>query len=99
VYGPVVDPRRLLETLLALYWRGASEPLPLFPGASLAHVEAIRSGRATVDALGKWQEEEGTDSWNVLAFGESGESVSRPEFAAVSEALFMPMFHDTEDPS
>jgi exodeoxyribonuclease V gamma subunit len=36
---PSDDPTAHLLALLELYWQGQSEPLPLFPGASLAYAE------------------------------------------------------------
>ncbi len=100
IYKPSENPRDSLETLLALYWRGTSEPLPFFPRASPAYLEAIRSGNCTPekaygDAMRKWPEEEGKDSWNVLAFGESGESINRADFSTLAERVFEEMFKDT----
>ncbi len=104
VYKPADNPRAILEALLSLYWRGASEPLPFFPRMSQEYSEAVRSGKFTSGAafdlvMRKWQEEEGKDSFNALAFGYSGERIVQSDFAGVAETLFLDLFDGTESPA
>jgi exodeoxyribonuclease V gamma subunit len=49
VSGPA-DPRAALSSLLDLYWRGLSRPLPYFPAASRAFARALRDGKGEAQA-------------------------------------------------
>ena len=71
VYRPVENSGALLGELLALYWRGLSEPLRLFPRSSHAFAKATiepdgrRDPQAQANA--EWKEER-LDSYIDLAF-------------------------------
>ena len=71
VYQPVENSGALLEELLALYWRGLSEPLRLFPRSSHAFAKATiePDGRRDpqTQANAEWKEER-LDPYIDLAF-------------------------------
>ena len=49
-YAPVADSEKILRSLLDIYWRGLSTPLPFIPEASWAYMERIRQGKPPEDA-------------------------------------------------
>jgi exodeoxyribonuclease V gamma subunit len=71
--------RKFLSDLLALYWRGLSQPLPLFPRSSYKYAEKFAKKEdqeaAMKEALGTWNGNafrsisgEGEDAYNQVAF-------------------------------
>jgi exodeoxyribonuclease V gamma subunit len=50
-YRPPDDAVQTLERLLALYWKGLSEPIPFFPQSSFAYARSILDGKPEEAAL------------------------------------------------
>ncbi|MEI8033497.1 MAG: exodeoxyribonuclease V subunit gamma [Chlorobiaceae bacterium] len=96
-YSAVIDARLHLETLLSLYWRGLSEPLPFFPKASTAWSLALgKSDEERLKAAAKaWAEGygdiegEGSDPAFSRCFG--SEPPFGMEFRAIADTLLLPM--------
>jgi len=86
--------------LLALYWRGLREPLPLFPRASWKFAEKIAAGKSENDARfsvrdiwnGKNDDGRGerVEPWIALAFREVEEPLN-DDWEKVSRAVFLPI--------
>ena len=100
VFQGIEQARDPLENLLKIYWRGLSEPLPLFPQASMAYAESrFRGGTresALQEAAGAWgndygghQKSERDGAYGKLAF----EHVNPlgPDFESVAQSVWLPL--------
>jgi exodeoxyribonuclease V gamma subunit len=100
-FEPVADCDQVLTGLLAAYWQGLSEPLPFFPGLSLAFFrQRSRTGetgprRALAGARRKWEGREGApgvseDPYHRLCFGQN--DPLNAEFQRLAHEVYQPLF-------
>ncbi len=96
-YLPVEDANAHLQTLLAHYWRGLSEPLPFFPKASTAWSEKLgKSDEERLKAAAKaWSDGFGdiAGEGSNLAFSRcfGTETPFGSEFRIIADTLLRPM--------
>ena len=94
---PVHEAAQQLEDLLAMYWQGLHQPIPLPPKTSFAYARAaLNSGRANPDiaARNNWQGNqhqagEKEDAYHRLFFSEMGLD---EDFVALSLRLYQPIW-------
>ena len=55
VFAPCGEAEARLGELLEFYWRGLSEPLPFYPEAGWAYVEAVNKGKGDESRLAAWR--------------------------------------------
>lgn len=98
-FAPVSEPAPLLDTLVALYARGASEPLVLSPKAGFKFAQARRAGKSEPQALqsarSTYHTERERDPHLRRAFG--GEDVIQGAFAELADAVFGPLVERLEE--
>jgi exodeoxyribonuclease V gamma subunit len=99
---PPRQPEALLSQLLALYWRGLSEPLRLFPKTSYAFAEKDRAGKPGLEAaLKQWEGDdrygrgEGTDEYCALFFRH--ELPLNDVFEMLATSVFGPLLEHQEE--
>jgi exodeoxyribonuclease V gamma subunit len=99
-FAPVENSPEILHQLLALFLRGQSEPLPFFPGASLAYAKTVLQGKGEEEAMRRarrcWQggeflsqPAESEDEYHLLCFRRS-ESLAG-DFARLANDFFQPL--------
>ncbi len=92
--GPeVADVRTQLATLIELYHRGQSEPLPFFPDSAWAYAEAMAKdgdeGAAMKKALKIWRDQEGKRPEYRSVFRRS--EPLGAEFRSLAEIIYEPL--------
>ncbi len=100
-YGYEPGAAACLQNLLDLYWQGLTRPLPLFPRASWAYVEALRAGKAPgrIRALVRlaWDNEfnggDLTDPYLARCFGEA-DPFELPDFEELAETVMGPLWEN-----
>ncbi len=104
-FRPVADAAPLLAGLLDLYWQGLTEPLRLFPEASLAFAERIRdpkrAGNARSEARRRWEGDEhrpGERNDPYLDACFRGTDPLDETFERLAEAVFGPLLAHREKP-
>jgi exodeoxyribonuclease V gamma subunit len=88
-----------LKNLLEIYWEGLSRPLPLFPRASWAYMQAIRAGKTEAKVLEAvrqaWDNEynggDRTDPYLARCFRET-DPLEQPDFLPLTEAVMGPLW-------
>jgi exodeoxyribonuclease V gamma subunit len=88
-----------LKNLLEIYWEGLSRPLPLFPRASWAYMQAIRAGKTEAkvrEAVRQaWDNEynggDRTDPYLARCFRET-DPLEQPDFLPLTEAVMGPLW-------
>jgi exonuclease V gamma subunit len=90
-YAAAARPRDWLRELLGLMAQGEREPLPLFPEAALAYVQALGEGEAAALAKAEkaWKDE-ASDPYIALGFGDVAAPLDG-RFAALARQVFAPM--------
>lgn len=96
-----------LKELLAIYRQGLGRPLPLFPRASWAYLEARRAGKTPGKireaVLQSWDNEfntgDLTDPYLARCFGGTEDPVDLPDFIEVAEAVMGPLWENEHDRS
>ncbi len=92
------DAKTILMTMLNVYRKGLTRPLPFFPQASLMYAAAIASGKSTIEALAAarkvWQATdfsrgEEDDPYYRLCFGKI--DPLDETFRTLSEAVYTPL--------
>src|SRR5690606_23516208 len=94
--APVDDPARILSSLLTLYARGHSEPLPFFPETSHAFADALIKGKdreaAFQAAANAWApirgQKEADNRWTRIFFSEAP---LNDDFAILAVDVFRPV--------
>jgi len=102
IYGAPADPEGTLATLLDLYWKGLTKPLPFVPESSLEyavrHAKTGNPAAALAAAFGKWdafQYAEKNDPWYGICF--RGASPLEDEtFGPTALAVFNPLLGSEE---
>ncbi len=92
---PLHQPEAILQALLALYWQGLQKPLPFFPKSGLVYMQAGEQQDPLELARRCWEGSEKTwgesqDIYYQLVF--RGCQPIDAEFAALSKAIFGPLF-------
>jgi exodeoxyribonuclease V gamma subunit len=92
------DARALLQGLIDLWHQGQARPLPLFPAASLAYIEALDKGNTEAEAISKaqdtWEKDDygtGKSSLAVASLFQNQDPISEPEFAQLARLVFEPI--------
>ena len=95
-FEPLPDAHPLLADLLAIYWQGLHQPLPLLPKTSFAYAQAsLNGGRADPDkqAYNSWTsgftEGEEADPYHRLLFPQSPLNEA---FRKLSLRLYQPLW-------
>jgi exodeoxyribonuclease V gamma subunit len=99
VHVPAAGP--CLQNLLDIYWQGLTRPLPLFPRASWAYLEALRAGKAPgkIRALVRqaWDNEfsggDLIDPYLARCFG-AADPFEFPAFAELAETVMGPIWEN-----
>ena len=102
-FPPVDNAREVLTDLLAIYWGGLREPLPLFPRSSWTFIERIFAGKkrdsARRSAEKNWESNENDDkskserddAYIKLVF-RNRHNVLDKEWEEISLSVFEPIF-------
>ncbi|HSH13510.1 MAG TPA: hypothetical protein VLA15_07165, partial [Desulfurivibrionaceae bacterium] len=100
-FGPVVDAQGILVDLLALYWQGLRQPLPLFPETSREYQERLGRGEphaaALAHALQKWEGKErtageGGEAYRQLCY--RGQNPLGVKFVDVAKVFWAPLLEN-----
>lgn len=99
LFNPVHDASALLADLLAIYWQGLHQAIPLLPLTSLSYATAVLQGASGADAKAfkVWtsghQPGEDADPYHQLLFPESP---LNDEFRALALRLYQPILDAME---
>lgn len=99
LFKPVDDASALLADLLAIYWQGLHQTIPLLPLTSLSYAAAELQGASDADAkafkvwTSGYQLGEDADPYHQLLFSESP---LNDEFRALALRLYQPIWHAME---
>lgn len=97
-FAPVRDSHIILESLLAIFWKGLAEPIHFFPASSYAYAEQVirysnKREAGLKSAEGRWINER---SWSesadpYVAFCFAGFNPLDTLFEALAETIFRPI--------
>lgn len=99
-FAPLDNAPDVLTTLLDLYRRGLSAPLPFFPEAALDYAERAIGGSGKLDPLvaarQTFEKKEAADAWTQLAFRGADDPLGG-DFATIATQIWTPLFAAKEE--